>query len=42
MSHPIDDLRNLLDDMAGDIKPTPELITILAACWSLRCISLTA
>ena len=33
MSHPIDDLRNLLDDMTGDIKPTPNLISALAACW---------
>ena len=33
MSHPIDELRNLLDDMAGDIKGTPKLISALAVCW---------
>lgn len=33
MNHLIEDLRNLLEDMEGDIKGTPELITALAACW---------
>ena len=33
MDHPIDDLRSLLDDMAGNVKKTEELITTLAACW---------
>lgn len=33
MNHLIEDLRNLLEDMEGDIKGIPELITALAACW---------
>lgn len=33
MNHLIEDLRNLLEDLEGDIKGTPKLITALAACW---------